>query len=111
MIATSIWHEAFNNSLSLCPIMNVSETSSVPSLNAPLISSYLHPTYGLAHVDATLPSLLFHHVDNGLTIRTATHALNLLLPSICNDIAIMMGYYANFMLWLIVASTQRSLTA
>jgi hypothetical protein len=42
-IATFIWHEAFDNSLSRHPIMNVSKTTSVPTLNALLISNYLHP--------------------------------------------------------------------
>jgi hypothetical protein len=42
-ITTFIWHGAFDNSLSRRPIMNVSKTTSVPALNALLISSYLHP--------------------------------------------------------------------
>jgi hypothetical protein len=41
---------------------------------------------------------------------TTAHALNLLLSSIPNDPQIIMGYYTNFMLWHIVAPTQRALT-
>ncbi len=41
--ATSIWHQVFDNTLSQLLIMNVSNITSVPTLNALLTSSYLHP--------------------------------------------------------------------
>jgi hypothetical protein len=78
---TSIWHQAFDNTLSRCPIMNVSNITSVPALNALLTSSYLHPAGGMtAHIVATPTSLLLLHVKDVPVITTTIHNPSLLLP-------------------------------
>jgi hypothetical protein len=78
---TSIWHQAFDNTLSCCPIMNVLNITSVPTLNALLTSSYLHPASGMtAHIDATPTSLLLLHVKDIPVITATIHDPNLLLP-------------------------------
>jgi hypothetical protein len=77
---TSIWHQAFDNTLSCCLIMNVSNITSVPALNALLTSSYLHPAGGMtAHTDATPTSLLLPFCQDNSAITTATHEPSLLL--------------------------------
>ncbi len=76
----SIWHQAFDNTSSRCPIINVSSITSVPALNALLSSSYLHPTSGMtAHTDATPISLLPPSCWDNSAITTATHEPSLLL--------------------------------
>jgi hypothetical protein len=127
---TSIWHQAFDNTLSRCLIMNVSNITSVPALNAPLTSSYLHPASGMmAHIDATPTSLLLLHVkdvpvimatihdpsllppccQNNSAITTATHAQNLLLLCIQDNTAITMATHTNFKLQLFVGSSHKAL--
>ena len=78
---TSIQHQAFDNTLSCCPIMNVSNKTTVPALNALLTSSYLHPAGGMmAHIDATPTSLLLLHVKDVPVITATIHDPSLLLP-------------------------------
>jgi hypothetical protein len=110
-IKTSFWHQAFDISLSHRPIMNVTNTISVPALNTLRTSSYLHPAGGMtAQIDATLPGLLLHqHVNNypaiittihdpshllpfygiGSAITTVLNTPSLLLLYVCNNLAIM----------------------
>jgi hypothetical protein len=96
---TSIWHQAFDYTLFSCPIMNVSNITSVPALNALLTSSYLHPDSGMtAHIDATPTSLLLFHVKDVPVITATIHDPSLLLP-LCRDYsAIMMTTHANLLL-------------
>ncbi len=78
MIATSIQHEAFDNSLSCRPIMNVSNTTSVSAtliMIAPMTSSYLHPAKMMA-VNATSRSLFLLRNKYNSEITTPS----LLLP-------------------------------
>jgi hypothetical protein len=78
---TSIQHQAFDNTLSCCPIMNVSNKTTVPALNALLTSSYLHPAGGMmAHIDATPTSLLLLNVKDVPVITATIHDPSLLLP-------------------------------
>jgi hypothetical protein len=78
---TSIWHQAFDNTLSRCLIMTVSNITSVPALNALLTSCYLHPAGGMtAHIDATPTSLLLLHVKDVPVITATIHDPSLLLP-------------------------------
>jgi hypothetical protein len=77
---TTLWHQFFDNTLSHRQIMNVSNITFVPTLNALLTSSYLHPAGGMvAHTDATLTSLLLFHVNNSPAIMTKIHNPSLLL--------------------------------
>jgi hypothetical protein len=90
VIEKSIWHQAFDNTLSHHPIMNVSNITSVPALNVLLTSSFLHPASGMtAHTDATLTSLLLFHVKDSTVITTATHEPSLLLLYVHDNPAIM----------------------
>ncbi len=78
---TSIRHQAFYNILSRHPIMNVSNITSVPALNALLTSSYLHLAGGMtAHIDATQTSLLLLHIKDVPVITGTIHDPSLLLP-------------------------------
>jgi hypothetical protein len=78
---TSIWHQAFDNFLFHCPIINTSNITFVPALNAPLTSSYLHPAGGMmAHIDATPTSLLLLHVKDVPATTATIHDPSLLLP-------------------------------
>jgi hypothetical protein len=96
---TSIWHQAFDKTLSRHPIMNVSNITSVPALNALLTSSYLYPAGGMmAHTDATPTSLLLFHIKEGTVIRTATHKPSLLLLYVHDDPAIMTALNAQNLL-------------
>jgi hypothetical protein len=71
---TSIWHQAFDNTLSHRPIMNISNITSVPVMNALLTSSYLYAAGGMtAHTDATPKSLFLFHAKDSTVITTATH--------------------------------------
>ena len=102
MIATSIQHEAFDNSLSCRPIMNVSNTTSVPAtliVIANITSSYLHPAKMMA-VNATSRSLFLLCVKDNSKIK----ALSLLLFDIKGVPAIMTATHANPMLQLIIVS-------
>jgi hypothetical protein len=118
---TSIRHQAFDNTLSRQPIMNISNITSVPALNALLTSSYLHPAGGMrAHTDATPTSLLLFYTKDGTVITTATHkpslfllciednseiiAPSLLLVDIKDVSAIMAATHAYSTLQLIVVS-------
>ncbi len=120
---TSIWHQAFDNTLSRQPIMNISNKTSVPALNALLTSSYLHAAGGMmAHTDATPTSLLLFHVKDGTVIMTASNepslfllcvkdnseimAPSLLLFDIKDVSTIMAAIHANSTLQLIVVSIQ-----
>jgi hypothetical protein len=77
----SIRHQAFDNTLSRCPIMNVSNTTSVPALNALLTSSYSHPAGGMmAHIGVTPTSLLLLHVKDVPVIMATIHDPSLSLP-------------------------------
>jgi hypothetical protein len=77
----SIWHQAFDHTLSRCPIMNVSNKTLVPALNALLTSSYSHPAGGMtAHIDATPTSLLLLHIKVVLVNMATIHDPSLLLP-------------------------------
>jgi hypothetical protein len=81
VIETSIQLQAFDDILSNCPIMNISNITSVLALNALLISSYLHPAGGMtAHIDATPTSLLLLHVKDVPVITATIHDPSLLLP-------------------------------
>jgi hypothetical protein len=96
---TSIWHQAFDNTLSRCPIMNISNITSVPALNALLTSSYLHPDGGMtAHIDATPTSLLLLHIKDVPVITATIHDPSCLLPLCWDHSAIMMTTRANFLL-------------
>jgi hypothetical protein len=87
---TSIRHQAFDNTLFRQPIMNISNKTSVPALNAPLTSSYLHAAGGMtAHTDATPTSLLLFHIKEGTVITTATHKQSLFLLCIEDNSVIM----------------------
>jgi hypothetical protein len=100
---TSIWHQAFDNTLSCHPIMNVSNRTSVPTLNALLTSSYLHPASGMmAHTDATPTSLLLFHIKDGTVITTATHEPSLLLLYVHDNPAIMTALNAKNLLLFFV---------
>jgi hypothetical protein len=78
---TSIWHQAFENTLSCRLIMKVSNKTSVPALNALLTSRYLHPAGAMmAHTDATPTSLLLFHIKDGTVIMSSIHDPSLLLP-------------------------------
>jgi hypothetical protein len=78
---TSIWHQAFDNTLSCHPILNISNITSVPALNALLTSSYLHPAGGMmAHIDATPTSLLLLHLKDVQVITATIYDPSLLLP-------------------------------
>ncbi len=97
---TSIWHQAFDNTLSHCPIKNVSNITSVPALNGLLTSSYLHPAASgmTAHIDATPTSLLLLHVKDVPVITATIHDPSLLLPLYQDNSAIMMTTCANLLL-------------
>jgi hypothetical protein len=78
---TSVWHQAFDNTLSRYLIMNISKITSVPALNVLLTSSYLHPAGGkMAHIDATPSSLLLLCVKDVPVIMATIHDPSLLLP-------------------------------
>jgi hypothetical protein len=95
----SIWHQAFDNTLSRHPIMNVSNITSVPTLNALLTLSYLHPASGMtAHIDATPTSLLLLHIKDFPVITATTHDPSLLLPLCQDNSAIMTTTHANLLL-------------
>jgi hypothetical protein len=100
---TSNLHQAFDNTLSRHPIMNISNITSVPALNALLTSSYMHPAGGMtAHTDATPTSLLLFHVKDSTVIMTATHEPSLLLPYVHDNPAIMTALKAqNLLLFFI----------
>ncbi len=100
---TSIWHQTFHSTLPCRPIMNVSNITSVPTLNALLTSSYLYPAGGMtAHTDATPTSLLLFHIKDGTVIMTETHEPSLLLLYIHDDPAIMTALNAQNLLLFFV---------
>jgi hypothetical protein len=104
-IATFIWHQAFDNSLSHHMTMNITNTTSVSALNGLLTSSYLHTANGMmAHIYATPTSLLLFHVKDGQLVTITTHAPNLLLISTQECSAIMTATHTDFSLQLIVES-------
>ncbi len=79
--------------------MNVSNITSVLTLNALLTSSYLHPAGGMmAHIDATPTSFLLLHVKDVPVIMATTHDPSLLLPLCQDSSATMMTTHANLLL-------------
>jgi hypothetical protein len=78
---TSIGHQVFDDTLSRCPIMNVSNITSVSALNALLTSSYLHLSGGMAaHIDAAPTSLLLLHINDVPVTMATIHDPSILLP-------------------------------
>jgi hypothetical protein len=89
---TSIQHQAFDNTLSRRPIMNISSKISVPALSALLTSSYLHAAGGMmARTEATPTSLLLFYVKDGTVVTTATHEPSLFLLCIKDNSKIITG--------------------
>jgi hypothetical protein len=79
--------------------MNVSNTTSVPALNALLTSSYLHPAGGMtANTNATLTSLLLPLCQNNSAITTATYKPSLSLLYAHDNSAIMTAFNTQYLL-------------
>jgi hypothetical protein len=105
-VTTSIWHQAFDSTLSHHSIMIVLNTTFVPvhsittvHMTTSILNSVIHAT-----------CLLLPHIKDSLSITTTTHTPNLFADLSSRLSFIKVATHTYFLLHLIVSSNRRELS-